>query len=241
MVIGAIVCAAAVAAASPQSTTTSTETRQFEIIAVSGNDIVVNTAEGTRELTVPEDFRFTVDGRQVSVHELKAGMKGTATITTRTTMTPVTVTEVKNGTVAQVTPSSIVLRTDQGLKSFTQSEVDKRGVKILREGKPAQLADFRPGDYLSATIVTTMPPATMTERELQAAITSAAPAQAVAPVAPDIAPPPAAPVGTTGAAAQESARTLPKTAGPVPMLGLIGLTALAIGAALRARRRRSSR
>ena len=37
----------------------------------------------------------------MSVRELKAGMKGTATITTRTTVTPVTVTEVKNGTVVR--------------------------------------------------------------------------------------------------------------------------------------------
>ena len=37
----------------------------------------------------------------MSVRELKPGMKGTATITTRTTVTPVTVTEVKNGTVVQ--------------------------------------------------------------------------------------------------------------------------------------------
>ena len=56
--------------------------------------------EGTRELTVPDDFRFTVNGQQLSVQQLKLGMKGTATVTTRTTVTPVTVTEIKNGTVA---------------------------------------------------------------------------------------------------------------------------------------------
>ena len=48
---------------------------------------------------VADDFRFTVNDQQLSVHQLKAGMKGTATITTKTTVTPVTVTEVKNGTV----------------------------------------------------------------------------------------------------------------------------------------------
>ena len=64
-----------------------------------GNQLDVKLPEGTRELTVPDDFRFTVNGQQMSVHELKPGMKGTATITTRTTVTPVTVTEVKNGQV----------------------------------------------------------------------------------------------------------------------------------------------
>ena len=37
---------------------------------------------------------------------------------------------------------------------FTQGDVDKRGVKIMRDGKPAQISDFREGDRLSATIIT---------------------------------------------------------------------------------------
>ena len=70
--------------------------------------------EGTRELTVPDDFRFNVDGKMLSVQELRAGMAGTATITTKTTVTPVTVTEVKNGTVMQTSGTSIIVRTDDG-------------------------------------------------------------------------------------------------------------------------------
>ena len=75
----------------------------------------------------------------MSVRELKAGMKGTATITTRTTVTPVTVTEVKNGTVALRSGSNVIVRTAEGVRSFTQGDVDKRGVKIYRDGKPLQL------------------------------------------------------------------------------------------------------
>ena len=90
------------AAAGVTSAQTTTETKTFEVIAVQGNDLVVKLPEGTKELTVPEDFRFTVDGQQLSVHDLKVGMKGTATVTTKTTLHPVTVTEVKNGTVQQV-------------------------------------------------------------------------------------------------------------------------------------------
>ena len=81
------------------SAQTTTETKTFEIIAVDGNQVVVKLPEGTRELTVPPDFRFNVNGQMMSASELKAGMTGTATITTKTTMKPVTVTEVKNGTV----------------------------------------------------------------------------------------------------------------------------------------------
>ena len=100
--------------------------------------------EGTKELTVPDDFRFTVDGQSLSVHQLKPGMAGTATITTTTTMVPVTVTEVKNGTVMQAMGTSIIVRTsDNQIKMFSQGDIDKRGVKIMRGGQPAQISDFR--------------------------------------------------------------------------------------------------
>src|SRR5262245_46839202 len=151
------------AGVSAGQTSTTTETKKFEVIAVDGNQLVVKLPEGTRELTVPDDFRFTVEGRQISVHELKAGMKGTAEVTTKTTVTPVTVTEVKNGTVMQASGSTVTVRTDNGIKMFTEGDVQKRGVKIMRDGKPLSLSDLHAGDKLTATIVTTKPPKVVTE------------------------------------------------------------------------------
>jgi thiamine pyrophosphokinase len=97
----AVLCATAAVSLAEQTTTSSTQAKTFEVLAVDGNQLIVKLPEGTRELTVADDFRFTVNGQQMSVHELKAGMKGNAAITTRTTVTPVSVTEVKNGTVMQ--------------------------------------------------------------------------------------------------------------------------------------------
>src|SRR4029453_10535036 len=94
---------------SQAQTGTTSETKKFRIIAVDGNRIVVRLPEGTRELTVPDHFRFNVDGRMLSVRELETGMAGTATITTRTTVVPVTVTEVKNGTVTKAPGTSIIV------------------------------------------------------------------------------------------------------------------------------------
>ena len=119
------------------------------MLAVDGNLLVVNLPEGTREINVPAGFMFTVNGQQLSVQQLKPGMKGTATITTKTTVTPVTVTQVKSGTVMQISGSSIIVRTEDRMKMFTQADVDKRGVKILRDGQPAQISDFRQGDQLT--------------------------------------------------------------------------------------------
>jgi hypothetical protein len=243
LAVGAVVCLTA-GTARAQSTATTTETKKFQVLAVEGNDLVVRLPEGTRQLTVPADFKFTVNGKQLSVQELKPGMSGTATITTTTTTTPVTVTEVKNGTVHQVTGSTIIVRTDQGFRSFTQGDIDKRGVKIYQGGKPVELSQLHSGDKLSATIVTTMPPKIVTEKEVNATLAAAPAASrptgtASAPAAP--AAPAAAPAGAPADAGAAPARKLPKTAGPLPLIGLLGLTSLTIGAALTARRRRRAR
>lgn len=242
--VGRVACAAALllvttVPAWAQQTTTTTQTKKFEVIAVEGNDLVVRLPEGTRDLNVPDDFRFTVEGQQLSVHDLKPGMKGTATITTKTTVTPVTVTEVKNGTVMNVTGSSMIVRTEQGIKSFTQGDVDKRGVKIVRNGQPAQLSDFRSGDQLTATIITTKPPRVVTERQVQATLARSAPANAPAGAAgaPAAAPGAAAPTTGTSAPAPKAGRKLPKTGSALPLLGLVGVASLLAGLALGVRRR----
>ena len=165
---GAFVCLAAAVTLAQTSTTSAT--KKFQVIAVDGNRLVVKLPEGTRELTVPDDFRFNVDGKMLSVQELKPGMAGSATITTKTTVTPVTVTEVKNGTVMKNLGTSIVVRTDTGMKMFSQADIDKRGIKIFREGKLAEISDFRENDKLTATIVTTKPPRVVTEKEVNATL-----------------------------------------------------------------------
>ncbi len=223
------------AAASAQAQSTS-ETKRFEVITVDGNDLVVRLPEGVKELTVPEGFKFTVDGQQLSVHDLKPGMKGTATVTTTTTMIPVTVTEVKNGTVKNVSGPTIIVQTPEGFKMFTQSDVDKRGVKILRDGQPAALSDFRSGDKLSATIITTMPPKVLTEKQVTA--TLARQEHAAAAGSGGAAAAPASSSSAAPAAAEApAARHLPKTGSPLPLVGLVGLTSLFSGMGLTLRRR----
>jgi hypothetical protein len=221
-------------ASQAQQTSTSSETKKFEILAVDGNNLVVSLPEGTKELTVPDDFRFTVNGQSLSVHELKPGMKGTATVTTQTTVTPVTVTEVKNGTVYDKTGGSIIVHTPEGFKMFSQGDMDKRGVKIMKRGQPVDLADLNKGDKLTATIVTSKPPKVMTQKEVQASVPTP-PAASAAPVATagSNTPPPAA-------ASAAPARTLPKTASSRPLVALMSVLSLAMGLALTFRRRLSN-
>ena len=221
------------AAAAAQTTTTS-QTKTFHVIEVAGNSLVVKLPEGTRELTVPDDFKFTVDGKTLSVHELKPGMNGTATITTTTTVTPVTVTEVKNGTVMKNLGTSILVRTDSGIKMFSQADIDKRGVKIWRDGQLAELTDFRENDKLTATIVTTMPPKVMTQKQVDATLAKSAPSMGAAAPAPSAAAP------SMAAAAPAAPKHLPKTASSLPLLGLTGAAALLAAMVLTVRRRRAT-
>jgi hypothetical protein len=238
-----------------QSTTTSTQTKKFEVLTVDGNRLVVRLPEGTRELTVADDFRFNIDGKQMAARELKPGMKGTATITTQTTVTPVSVTEVKNGTVMQASGASIIVRTDQGIKMFSQGELDKRGVKIVKDGQPAEISDFHEGDKLTAVIVTSKPPRVMTQQQVNATLAKAAPAGAAGTSAGAGTPASAAsnqssrqtaagtggtPAGGSGSGSQAegtAGKKLPKTASSWPMLFLASILSLGTGIALTLRRR----
>jgi len=227
----AAVCVTATIA-SAQTTSTTSETKKFTIISAEGNQVVAKLPEGTRELTVPDDFRFTSsDGKQLTAAELKPGMTGTAVITTKTTVIPVTVTEVKNGEVMQALGTSILVRTAEGMKMFTQGDIDKRGIKIVRDGKPAQISDFRANDRISATIITSRPPRVLTDREVQATLARANPSTAPAASASRSAAAPAT------APSAEAPKALPKTASSLPLLGLVGLASIAAGLAMTVRRR----
>jgi LPXTG-motif cell wall-anchored protein len=233
---GAMLWVTAVTTSAQQPTTT-TEVKTFEVISVEGNDLVVRLAEGTKQLMVPEGFRFTVDGQQVGVQQLKPGMRGTATITTKTTLHPVTVTEVKNGTVKQVSGSTVTVQTDQGFKMFTEGDLDKRGVKIMRDGQPARLTDLHAGDTLSATIITSKPPRVVTEKEVNATLaraSGAAPAAGAPAKAATSGSGSPAPAST---AAPPEPRKLPKTASNLPLLGVAGVVSLGLALALAFKRR----
>ena len=106
----------ALAGAPMAQTTSKSDVLTFEVLSVDGNFLVFHDQKGTHGINVPNDFRFTVDGKKLSVAELKPGMKGTAVVTTTTTIVPVYVTEFREAVVLQAGPGSIIVRDKDGVR-----------------------------------------------------------------------------------------------------------------------------
>ena len=94
---------------------------------------------------------------------------------TTTTTRPVYVTEVRSGEVVDASGASVIVRGEKGFQMYGPGEIEKRGIKIYRDGKRVDLSDLRKGDRLSATIVTEGPPQVMTEQQVQATLAKAPP------------------------------------------------------------------
>jgi len=221
-------------------TTTSVDVRHFEVIAVDGNHIVVRDERGTNEYTVPADFRFTVDGKKMAASELKAGMKGTATVTTTTTITPVFVTEIRHGVVVKTGIGSVTVLDDgdRQRKKFTHDQLKERGLQIYRDGRVVTVSELNKGDEISATVVSQRPPEIVTEQEVDATLaktepaktemaakTESTPAKTEPEPAPATAPVVVAQATTTPAT---SPPTAPAAEAPSPGLGTVGYVIIAV-------------
>jgi len=167
-------------------------------------------------------------------------MKGTATITTTTTSTPVSVTQIRDGVVMQKTGNSIVVRSADGIKMFSEGDAAQRGVRILRDGQSLAFSDLNVGDHLTATIVTTHPPKIMTRQQVAASMSSA-PAPMTTPRAETPTRMAAAtPVAAPSAPDAAPERQLPKTASSLPLIALLGAGSTMLGLTLTVLRRRRS-
>ena len=136
------------------------------------------------------------------------------------------------------------------IKMFSQSDIDKRGIKIMREGKPAEITDFRRqrsavGHHRHDEAATGHDGAGSAGdacqercrwcRHARGRWTSPLPGRSRGGGS-------AAPARVQSGAATSGAapRTLPKTASPLPILGLTGLASLLAGLGLTVGRRRAT-
>jgi hypothetical protein len=214
------------AVAMAQSTTY--EIRQGEVLNVYGNHLVVRMADGTvRDVEVPSDFMFDVDGKKVPVTGLKPGTKLTQTIATTTTPVEVKTTEVREAVIVQRIGQTLIYRDERNrLHKITGIP---EGFTVTRDGREVPITALAGGDRVTAHIVhteTTM----VTEEEMGVAGAAPKPAPAAKPVAvPKPAPAPAP--------KPAPAPVLPKTGSALPLAWLVGLLALGLGLGLAAIRR----
>ncbi len=234
-VLSAIAMTLLIAGAANAQVTSATQTSEvinFEVISVDGNTLVVRDQTGAREVTVPDDFRFTVDGKSTSVHELTPGMKGTAQITTTTVTRPVYVTTIRKGTVVKRVLDSVYVKMEDGsTQKFTKSELEQRGIQVIMEGKPVRLADLKGGDMLTATIVTSGPPEVLTATDVQAVLDMPEPTAAEVVAAESsaaAAPAEAVPATTDAAEITATAEPVPTEEKPDLMWIWIGLAVVVV-------------
>ena len=224
-----VVCLAFVATAQAQ-VVVKQEIRQGTVVHAGENFLVVKLPDGTiKGFEVPNGFMFNMGDTQVPLSALQPGQVITATITSATAPVMEKTEEVKEGTVVRVIGRNLFVQTADGkYKKF----VVPQGYRFNVDGKKLAVADLRPGMRLSATVVSEREIGTVTAAELEASVSKPQPAPAAAPApaappAPPAPPPPPAP-----------AKKLPKTAGPLPLVGLLGLLLLGTGVCLSGLRRR---
>ena len=111
-----------------QTTSSTVEMKDFEVIAVNGNKLVFRDQTGTREITVPDDFRFSIDGKKMAVSELKPGMKGTATVTT-------TSARFRDEFARSSAARSVDGAPGRRQRANSSGRLDKRGIGIVKDGK----------------------------------------------------------------------------------------------------------
>jgi hypothetical protein len=209
--------------------TKETQVRSGEVVYVSGNDLVVKTDDGqVKHIKVPEGATATVDGQQISVHDLKPGMKLQQTITTTTTPETVTTVRTIKGKVWQVQPPvSVILTLPNGTNR--QYKIPE-GQKFDVNGKQTDAWALKKGMEVTATVITERP-------DNMIAQTKTTTGEMPTPPPPPATPPqegallveveePAAP---TEVAQAEQPATLPQTASYLPLIGLVGALALGLG------------
>ena len=227
--------------------TKSVQVERGTVVSVDGNNVIVKAEDGTlRDFNnVPDSVTVTVDGQQLNVHQIKPGMK--IERQTVTVATPRLVTNVKTvtGTIWRVTPPhNVVLTLENGT---TQSFDIPKGQMFKIDGQMVDSFHLRKGMKIDAQMVTESP-----EVEVRKMVsrTGTMPPPPPAP-APDIPvlvvfvpvprPAPAAAPDPTPAPVEAAPTKLPKTGSSLPLLGLLGLSAVGFGLALKAVRAASTR
>jgi LPXTG-motif cell wall-anchored protein len=217
-----------------------TKVRNAEVVYVEGNDLVLKLENGKVEhLVVPDSDKFTIGGKEVSVHELRAGTKLTQTITTTTVPHYVTTVRALKGKVWHVNaPKSVIVSLPDGTNhAYTVPS----HAKFIVNGKPKTVFDLKKGMKFEATIVTDDTENVVTRSK---SVKGFEPAPTILPKVGVLLFQLPAPSSENGpaqvalASAEPPAGTLPETGTALPLMGLLGGLALVGSLGVKAVRRK---
>jgi len=212
---------ATTAAPSGEQQTVTTQVKSGEVVYISGNDLVVKLENGQLEnFILPDDFKFQVDGKDLTASELKPGMRLTQTITSTATPHVVKTVRTIHGTVWHVNaPNVVILR----LPDHTNKQYQvPKGQQFSINGEMKDVFHLKKGMKVTATVITE---STETVHTTAQNVTGQAP----------LPPPPQTPpetgvllveVPAAETEKQESAAmskpTLPNSASELPLIVLLG-------------------
>lgn len=249
-VSGMALTLAAMALAQPMPKTTkeeikgsaSVKTQELSgtVVFVEGNKLAVKMSNGDlRTFEPPASRRFLVDGRELTVDQLKPGTRLTATVITTTTPVVDRTTTVGTGKVWFVSGNTVILTLPNN-----ENRVYKvaESYRFIVDGQKATVHDLRKGMVVSAEKIveeprtemasdTTVvghappPPKPTPSPVVAETVQRAEPIRTAAAPAPAPPPPPAAPVHAAPVEQPEAAPApeLPQTASPLPLMGLLGV------------------
>jgi hypothetical protein len=217
-----------------------TNVKNAEIVYVEGNDLVLKLADGKVEhLVVPSNEKFSIDGKEVTVSELRSGTKLTQTITTTTTPRYVNTVRTLKGKVWHVNaPGSVIVQLPDHTNHLYK--VPSHAIFTVN-GQKKTVFDLKKGMKFEATIVTDEPQRVV---EYSKANVGQAPKPATPALLGVLLIQKAEPMQEMASSVTaEHVDTLPETASPLPLVGGLGLlgifSSLGMGAVRRLAKVRS--
>lgn len=208
------------------------DTRHATVAYIEGNHLVVRLADGSLEaILIPPEERFNIEGQKLTLHELKPGMTLTDEIFTTEKPMMVKTVEITEGRVFHASPRYLVIQTKEG--EVVDYKIPEWATTKIN-GQERSLHELRRGQTITATI-TIEEPMAFIDREKRShghAVVSESKAMTEVPLPVTHADVPTELQSITPTTKVQE--KLPATASNVPLIGLMGIFALAIAVALKA-------
>jgi RNase P/RNase MRP subunit p29 len=192
-----------------------------EVVAVEGNELIVKMEDGELRHfpNVPDNATVKVDGKDLTIHDLKPGMKLERVTVTSSTPRMVTTVQSVTGKVFHISPpNTVILTLEDGTN---QSFKIPKNQKFTVDGQETDAWGLKKGMKVSATKIVETPETVVSQEVSRTGSLPPPPPAPPADVPLLIAQETPARVET--AAAEPAPEKLPKTGSLLPLIGLLGL------------------